>query len=47
MGRLKTIEIEIVTNGYVVEDFWNEKVFCKETSDVIKVVKEIFKKIHR
>ena len=45
MGRLTTIEIEEIENGYVVEDFWNTKVFCENKTAVIDEIERIFNEL--
>lgn len=41
MPKLENITITPLENGYVVEDFYNTKVFCKDKLAVMKQLKKV------
>lgn len=43
MGKLTTIVIERVSNGYVVEDFFNTKTFEATEEGAVRKVQKILK----
>ena len=40
MGKLEDVRIIPVSNGWLVESFTNEKVFCKDRKQVMKMVRK-------